>query len=158
MRSFRVSDANLGGSDGMRRARCVTEREGGRVDLRACKETEPAPQRYRGEHVLALLALGLAGAAWADAEPSPQRQKELLHVVRQECGSCHGLHLTGGLGPALTRDSLFDKPVDSMADVIFHGRPGTPMPPWRGFLNATEAQWIASQLARGLPAEAGTRR
>lgn len=140
----------------MRRARWATEREGDRVDLRACKKKEPVPLRWRG--ALAVLALGLAGAAWADAGPSLQRQAELLHVVRQECGSCHGLQLTGGLGPALTRESLIDKPVDSMADVIFHGRPGTPMPPWRGLLNATEAQWIASQLAQGLPAEAGTRR
>lgn len=126
------------------------------MDRRACKETEPVPQRYRG--ALALLALGLAGTAWADAGPSLQRQAELLHLVRQECGACHGLQLTGGLGPALTRESLIDKPVDSMAAVIYLGRPGTPMPPWRSFLNATEAQWIASQLARGLPAEAGTRR
>jgi hypothetical protein len=36
------------------------------------------------------------------ADPTPrQRQKELIHLVRQDCGSCHGMTLQGGLGPAL---------------------------------------------------------
>ena len=30
-------------------------------------------------------------------------------MVRQDCGSCHGLRLTGGPGPALTREALADK-------------------------------------------------
>ena len=63
----------------------------------------------------ALATLGYAGGALADAQPAPQRQLELLRVVRQECGACHGLHLSGGLGPALTREALADKPIDSMA-------------------------------------------
>ena len=119
-------------------------------------------RRAAGMLVLAALAtlaaLGQAGNALADAQPAPQRQRELLRVVRQECGACHGLHLGGGLGPALTRQALADKPLDSMAAVIFGGRPGTPMPPWRAFLSATEAQWIAKQLALGLPAEKGLAR
>lgn len=122
-------------------------------------------RRAAGALVLAALAalaalatLGYAGGALADAQPAPQRQLELLRVVRQECGACHGLHLSGGLGPALTREALADKPIDSMAAVIFGGRPGTPMPPWRAFLSATEAQWIANQLALGLPAEKGPTR
>ena len=117
-------------------------------------------RRAAGALVLAALAtlaalttLGYAGGALADAQPAPQRQLELLRVVRQECGACHGLHLSGGLGPALTREALADKPIDSMAAAIFGGRPGTPMPPWRAFLSAAEAQWIANQLALGLPAE-----
>ena len=101
----------------------------------------------------ALASLGHASSALADEQPAPQRQKELLRVVRQECGACHGLHLGGGLGPALTRQALADRPIDSMAAAIFGGRPGTPMPPWRAFLSAAEAQWIANQLALGLPAE-----
>lgn len=101
----------------------------------------------------ALATLGNASSARAGEEPAPQRQQELLRVVRQECGACHGLHLGGGLGPALTRQALADKPLDSMAAVIFGGRPGTPMPPWRAFLSVAEARWIASQLALGLPAE-----
>lgn len=72
-------------------------------------------------------------------------------MVRQDCGSCHGMHLTGGLGPALTPAALADKPAPSMAATIFHGRPGTPMPPWGAFLNEAEAMWIAEQLLSGFP-------
>lgn len=103
--------------------------------------------------MVALAALAALGHAPADAQVAPQRQRELLRVVRQECGACHGLHLGGGLGPALTREALAGRPTDAMAATIFGGRPGTPMPPWRAFLSAAEAQWIANQLALGLPAE-----
>ncbi len=122
---------------------------------------ERTARRHRAAGLLVLAALApleCAGNALADAQPAPQRQLELLRVVRQECGACHGLHLSGGLGPALTRQALADKPIDSMAAVIFSGRPGTPMPPWRAFLSAAEAQWIANQLALGLPAEKGLAR
>jgi cytochrome c55X len=97
---------------------------------------------------LALAALG----AQADApEPSPQRQRELVRMVRQDCGSCHGLHLTGGLGPALTREALAGKPLESMASTIYGGRPGTPMAPWKAMLTEDEAHWIARQLLAGFP-------
>lgn len=115
------------------------------------RDLERTVRRHLAAALLVPVALGCAPSVFADAEPGPQRQRELLHVVRQECGSCHGLHLTGGLGPALTQQAMADKPLDSMAAVIFYGRPGTPMPPWRAFLSAAEAQWIANQLARGLP-------
>lgn len=114
---------------------------------------EQTVRRHRAAGMRVLAALAFAGNALADAQPGPQRQVELLRLVRQECGACHGLQLGGGLGPALTRQALADKPLDSMAAVIFGGRPGTPMPTWRAFLSAAEAQWIASQLALGLPAE-----
>ena len=39
----------------------------------------------------------------------------------------------------------------SMAATIVHGRPGTPMPPWRAMLDEADARWIAEQLARGFP-------
>ena len=74
-------------------------------------------------------------------------------MVRQDCGSCHGMRLTGGLGPALTREALAGKPLDAMAATIFHGRPGTPMPGWRALLSETEARWIAAQLMAGFPIE-----
>ena len=115
-------------------------------------------RRRHAAAALACTALAWAGSSRAETppdEPAPQRQRELLRVVRQECGACHGLRLTGGLGPALTRQALADKPIDSMAATIFGGRPGTPMPPWRAFLSAGEAHWIAHQLALGLPADGG---
>lgn len=93
-----------------------------------------------------------AVAAGAQAEPAPERQRELLRLVRQECGACHGLHLTGGLGPALTAQALADFPQESIVATILHGRPGTPMPPWSAFITEPEARWMARRLAEGLPA------
>jgi len=94
--------------------------------------------------------LSMTVAAGAQ-ELSAARQQSLIRMVRQDCGACHGMRLTGGLGPALTRDALADKPLDAMTATIVHGRPGTPMPPWRAMLNETEARWIAQQLALGFP-------
>jgi cytochrome c55X len=99
-----------------------------------------------------IVAVLLAGAALAAAaEPSPTRQKELIHMVRQDCGSCHGLTLQGGLGPALLPANLADKAAESLVATIVHGRPGTPMPPWHRFLAEDEAQWIVTRLMTGFP-------
>ena len=92
-------------------------------------------------------------AAPAGAQPDVARQQVLVRIVRQDCGSCHGMRLTGGLGPALTREALADRPIEAMTATIVHGRPGTPMPPWRAFLSEDEARWIAEQLAAGFPEE-----
>ena len=69
------------------------------------------------------------------AEISATRQAELVNMVRQDCGSCHGMRLKGGLGPALLPES----------------RPGTAMPPWQQFMNEDEAAWIVRQLQKGFP-------
>lgn len=92
-------------------------------------------------------SLGLA-VAWlpASAQPEPARQQQLLRMLRQDCGSCHGMRLSGGLGPALTPQALQDQPLQSLAATIYHGRPGTPMPPWKSMLSAAEAEWLARQL------------
>ena len=107
--------------------------------------------------VAAGLAAGTAAAQPAperqQARPTPERQQALVRMVRQDCGACHGMQLTGGLGPALTPQALADKPLASMAATIVHGRPGTPMPPWRALLAESEAWWIAAQLQRGFPEE-----
>lgn len=92
----------------------------------------------------------LAGAA--DAAPiAPARQAELVRLVRQDCGSCHGMTLAGGLGPALLPRALAGKPVENLAATILHGRAGTPMPPWKDFLTEAEARWIAETLLEGMP-------
>ncbi len=98
-------------------------------------------------------ALPLAAAAQPGEGPSSARQAELVRIVRQDCGSCHGMRLTGGLGPALTREALAERPVESIEATIQHGRPGTPMPPWRTMLSAADMRWIARQLADGFPSE-----
>jgi len=99
--------------------------------------------------IAALLAL-MAGCA-AAADPAPARRAELLHLVRQDCGSCHGLTMKGGLGPSLEPAALAEKDAEQMRFVILHGRRGTPMPPWSGFLSESEARWIVEQLRKGLP-------
>ena len=102
------------------------------------------------------LSLGL-GLAWVSgalaAEPLATRRHELVRMVRQDCGSCHGMQLTGGLGPALTREALADKPLEGLVATIFQGRPGTPMPGWRSMLTEPEAWWIAERLMAGFPQE-----
>ena len=100
-----------------------------------------------------LISMAVAAALPACASPDVARQRELVRMVRQDCGSCHGMALTGGLGPALTRAALADKPLDSLEAVIEHGRPGTPMPPWRPLLRAGESRWIAERLLVGFPEE-----
>lgn len=85
------------------------------------------------------------------AEVSASRQKELVYMVRQDCGSCHGMTLRGGLGLPLLPETLADKPVEGLVATIIGGRPGTPMPPWRRFLSEDEAQWIVERLMAGFP-------
>ena len=104
--------------------------------------------------VTAGLWLALAAEPAASAQPDTSRQQQLVRMVRQDCGSCHGMQLTGGLGPALTRESLAERTVGSVAATIFHGRPGTPMPPWRSLLSEGDATWIAERLLAGFPEEA----
>jgi cytochrome c55X len=86
----------------------------------------------------------------ADA-PGPERTTELVRMVRQDCGSCHGMRLTGGLGPALTPDALRGRPADGLAIIILYGRPGSAMPPWRQFVSEAEAGWMVEQLRQGFP-------
>lgn len=97
-------------------------------------------------------ALLLAGFAHAEA-PGAERQREIVHLVRQDCGSCHGMTLQGGLGPSLKPEALRGKPVESLVATIYGGRPGTPMPPWHRFLTEAEAAWVVEQLMQGFPAE-----
>lgn len=87
----------------------------------------------------------------AEVTLSTARRSELITLVRQDCGSCHGLTLQGGLGPALLPQTLQDKPADYLQFVILNGRPGTAMPPWSRFLNEAEAAWVVRNLQKGFP-------
>lgn len=97
-----------------------------------------------------LLSAVFPGLVLADL-PSPARQAELLNLVRQDCGSCHGLRLEGGLGLPLTPQALKEKSPEALRQTILHGRGGTPMPPWNPFLTEAEAGWIVETLLKGLP-------
>lgn len=106
----------------------------------------------------AALALLLATGSALASEPASHRQQQLVRLVRQDCGSCHGLQLTGGLGPALTPAALRDWPVEGLVATILNGRPGTPMPPWKTFVSEQEADWIARRLRAGFPQESSNPR
>ncbi len=93
----------------------------------------------------------LSAQALAAIDITAERQLELLHLLKQDCGSCHGLTLKGGLGPALLPENLQGKPAMFLAQTILNGRPGTAMPPWRGLINAEEANWLAQVLLHGDP-------
>lgn len=95
------------------------------------------------------LAVLLAPAVLA-APPGADRQQQLLYLLRQDCGSCHGMTLRGGLGPALTPAALAGKPADLLVNSIVYGRPGTAMPPWQGLLEWTEAVWLVDRLLQGI--------
>jgi cytochrome c55X len=83
--------------------------------------------------------------------PAPARQTQLIRMVRHDCGSCHGLTLAGGLGPALDAQALRDKPAEYLEAMILRGRPGTAMPGWAGLLSEQDARWIANTLKEGFP-------
>jgi cytochrome c55X len=102
------------------------------------------------------LAMAISALARADSfaeisVPVPARQAELLNLIRQDCGSCHGLRLEGGLGLPLTPQALKEKSPEALKQTILHGRGGTPMPPWNPFLTEVEAGWIVETLLKGLP-------
>lgn len=94
--------------------------------------------------LLALLSLTLPCAA----EVAPERAQALERLVLQDCGSCHGLALKGGLGRPLTTEALSHAEADGLAQIILDGLPGTAMPPWRPLLTEDEAMWIARYLKK----------
>lgn len=98
--------------------------------------------------MLAGLLLFAAEAGLAD-EIGAQRARDLSYLVRQDCGSCHGMTLKGGLGRPLLPGDLAGTDVEALAELILDGIPGTPMPPWRGLLSRSEAVWIARALKEG---------
>lgn len=85
--------------------------------------------------------------------PSAERQRELVRFVRQECGFCHGLRLTGGIGAPLTAEALAGKPAESLGATIRYGRAGTAMPGWAPFLNEADVDWVVENLLQGFPDE-----
>ena len=89
--------------------------------------------------------LAMAGGAAAIA---PERQAQLERMVIQDCGSCHGLAMTGGLGKPITPQALSGLDPETLAAVILDGVPGTAMPPWRPLLTEAEALWIAEYLKK----------
>lgn len=88
-------------------------------------------------------------AQTAIAEVDAARQDELRYFVKHDCGSCHGMTLKGGLGPALLPNRLSAMPKSFLVNTILEGRPNTAMPAWKSMLTVDEATWITEQLQHG---------
>jgi cytochrome c55X len=111
--------------------------------------TTKQPQwKWRWWHKAVLAPLALALSPVQAAEPAPDAAK-LTRLVRQDCGSCHGLTMKGGLGKPLTVDRLQQWDVAQLTLIILDGVPGTPMPPWRPLMSEADARWIAETLRQG---------
>ncbi len=103
--------------------------------------------------ITSLLKTALLAMLWftqtAIAEVDPARQNELLYFIKHDCGSCHGMTLKGGLGPALLPETLAAKPKEYLVATILEGRVNTAMPPWKTMLSHDDAAWITEQLQNG---------
>ena len=97
-----------------------------------------------------LLAPQNAMAETAITEVNATRQNELVYFVKHDCGSCHGMTLKGGLGPALLPETLSAQPKEYLVTTILEGRKNTAMPPWKSMLSRKDALWITEQLQSGL--------
>jgi cytochrome c55X len=107
----------------------------------------PLPKRFQ---LLPDLAIALVAAATpVMAEGVAPDTGKLANLVRQDCGSCHGLTLRGGLGKPLTSEHLRSWDRAQLVSIILDGVPGTPMPPWRALLSEGDARWIADRLQQG---------
>jgi len=84
---------------------------------------------------------------------SIERQAELLYLLKQDCGSCHGMTLQGGLGTPLLPENLANKPPEFLIQTILDGRPNTAMPPWRALLTESEITWLVNVLLAGTALE-----
>lgn len=96
-----------------------------------------------------LFVVSLLATQVTSAEIATARQGELLYFLKHDCGSCHGMTLKGGLGPALLPETLAAKPKEYLVTTILEGRKNTAMPPWKGMLTHDEAAWITDQLQNG---------
>ena len=88
-------------------------------------------------------------AASASAAGEPVDAAKLSNLLRQDCGSCHGLTLQGGLGKPLIAERLAPWNREQLVHIILDGVPGTPMAGWRPLLSEAEAVWIAETLKKG---------
>lgn len=132
---------------------CIASAQCNQVHAHACTGNRFITASLK---VLALVLVPvIASAAFATQpttySPETKRRNELITLVRQDCGSCHGLKLNGGLGPALLPETLKDKDPEGLKATILNGRPGTAMPPWGHFLSEEEAEWIVNSLQKGFP-------
>lgn len=93
--------------------------------------------------------VGWSTAAYASQALTDARKAVLIDLLEQDCGSCHGLTMKGGLGPPLTPEVLRDRSVEDLAETIAEGRSDLAMPPWKYLLTPNEIRWLAERLKQG---------
>lgn len=103
--------------------------------------------------ILTLLLALMSSLAVHASAGEPAFARETVRLVRQDCGSCHGMSLQGGLGTPLTREALVGQSAEALSIIILHGKHGTAMPPWKTLLSEAQARWIAERLLEGFPEE-----
>lgn len=96
-----------------------------------------------------VISVAAIAAVSAEAGETVIDEAALSNLVMQDCGSCHGLTLKGGLGLPLTADALAATEREALAFIILHGVPKTAMPGWQGLISEAEAEWIAAALKEG---------
>lgn len=107
-------------------------------------------KRRVGATTILLMLFFVPSALLASGQPEQSRSlADLENFVVQDCGSCHGLTLKGGLGPPLRPENLGHLPEEAIAAIIREGIPGTAMPPWKPLLAPAEIEWISHQLKTG---------
>lgn len=95
-----------------------------------------------------LVLLLLSVCAGNATEVTIPRATELENLVKQDCGSCHGLTRKGGLGPDIRAKTLADYQPEGLAGIIKYGIDDTAMPPWGPLLSDDEINWIAEYLLK----------
>ena len=96
--------------------------------------------------LLTAVSLLVAPLLWADQLPDSERQQELIYLLHQDCGSCHGMRLSGGLGPSILADDLQNKPDEYLRLMIAKGNPDNAMPPWGNMLSESEIEFLVDRL------------
>ncbi|WP_198243630.1 c-type cytochrome [methane-oxidizing endosymbiont of Gigantopelta aegis] len=99
-------------------------------------------------NILICLVFAWVAVDEVNAAPDKARQQYLENLLSQDCGSCHGITLKGGLGSALLPDNLRHKSDQFLIKTILDGRAGTAMPPWKEFLTQDDADWLVKCLRR----------
>jgi cytochrome c55X len=94
------------------------------------------------------LVMSLGCIVWQSAT-GDEHQQQLRYLLKQDCGSCHGLTLQGGLGPSLRPEALAGKSDEMLLAAILHGRPGTTMPPWKDLLSEEDARLLVALMRSG---------
>lgn len=95
---------------------------------------------------LPIALAALCSCAIAAPPLDSARQQELAYLLKQDCGSCHGMTLRGGLGPPLLSSALAEKPDEYLQIIIAKGVAVRGMPPWKGILSEADINHIIKLL------------